>query len=192
MQRITLTSKWIDVLSPMFLILGLVLTFFRFSEGIWYFLVNALLYLFSFGVLYASRKFRQFIIHPASLRPTRTTYKIYPWIPEGEVRWPARLKEITVITSNSFELKELALNLTKFVEDGNPTNGSVKINKHHSTTTYSVLFDPPEEIEINAHISFTIEQNDEVESDSRPFLEYVIEYEPPIPLLAFKYRRRIF
>lgn len=192
MPRITLTLKWIDVFAPILLLLGLVLTFFRFSEGIWYFLVNALLYLFSFGILYASRKFRQFIIHPASLRPTPTHYQIYPWIPEGEIRWPAKLKKITIITSNSIEIKELALNLTRFIEDGNPANESVKINKNRSTTTYSVLFDPPEKIEINAGIRFTIEQNDEVESDPRPFLEYVIEYEPPIPLLAFKYRRRIF
>ncbi|GEM_PF-5353658 len=199
MWRPTLTMSHIEGCSLVLLLVGVVLTLSNFSNSTRYLVVNLVIYVLSFGILYLSKRFRQFIIYPTTTaRPSKTTYSVYPWIPEGEVRWPAQLERITITLSNSLKLRELSFGTICLIEDGNPVkyedqdNPPIRVEKitHHTTTTYSISFNPPEKIEINAVIRFTLEQNDDVELD--PFLEYAIEYKPPKLPFKFKYCKRIF
>lgn len=198
MKRIYLTPRRMDLCSIFLFMIGLILSFYSPLHGYAYLTLNASVYGLSLTLMYISKKFRQFAIYPTSTyRPSENPYYIYPWIPEGEVRWPAKLKRITIEISNSLILKELLFSSIPLIKDEEPIDNPpayISINKKSkpSSVLYSISFNPTEGLEVNAFVKLIIEQNDKVEMDFRPFIEYTIEYEPPIPFFIFKYRKRIF
>ncbi len=187
------TEGFFEFLSIFFLLITIVTTFHR--VNLTSSILNAFTYLISFILLYLSKKFRRFVIHPKGLIYVRrcTTYSISPLNPESETRWCVNLSEIKIITSKSIELKNLSVGSIALIRDKNILNNDkFELNRSDEVGKNVYIIIPKEQValDINFSISLEIDYNEEID-EPVPFLEYTVRYKYKWIPIEFWDSRRI-
>ncbi len=196
-----LAQRDLNLISFMILVAGIVVTIMQYTgrlgPSLYALVLNMILYLVAFYVLYLGQRFRYFTVYPRRVlvpdsEETQRSYFIQPWLPGEGVKWrcevyefhltirapliPERIDVDNLIVMGQSELNEC---INRGVIEGD--DYVIKCIFRNNKYQFNFKLKTPIEADQNTRITITVNRgkSQEYALENPPYIEYNIVYKTP-------------